>query len=118
MVQNHKSIYDSFMSDSNFDPNPAKYLVVYGNDDKFKSALRNLSNLDEEIGEETSVVSNKAMVRYLNILIAQREEEILLRDERIQELIENVHRLYSSKRYKLGHLVLNPIEKTLNLFKK
>ena len=99
------------MSDSNFDPNPAKYLVVYGNDDKFKSALRNLNNLDEEIGEETSVVSNKAMIRYLNIIIADREEEI-------QTLIKTVQRLHTSKRYKLGHLILNPIEKTLNLFNK
>ena len=99
------------MTESNFDPNPAKYLVVYGNDDKFKSALRNLNDLDEEIGEETSVVSNKAMVRYMNIVIADREQEI-------QTLITTVQHLYASKRYRLGHFILNPIEKTLNLFKK
>ncbi len=76
LVRNYNSIYDTSMSESNLDPNPTKYLAVNGNDQKFKSALRNLNNTDEEIGEEASAVSNKAMIRNINTVIVDREEEI------------------------------------------
>ncbi len=102
------------MQKSNYDPNQAKWLVVYGDSDDFNSALRELEKTDNEIGDQNSVVSNKVMIRYLNILIAQREEEIQVRDVRIQDLISTIHRLYSSKRYRIGHFLINPIEKTLN----
>ncbi len=100
------------MQKSNYDPNQAKWLVVYGDSDDFNSALRELEKTDSEIGDQNSVVSNKVMIRYLNILITQKEEEI-------QDLISTVHRLYSSKRYRIGHLLINPIEKSIyKLFKR
>lgn len=105
------------MAGSIFDPNPARFLQVYGNDPKFISALRELEDLDTSIGDQNSPASNSVMVRYLNVLLTQREDEIqdriLLieeRDKELQRLIDEIHRIYSSKRYKLGHLIIHPIE--------
>jgi hypothetical protein len=94
------------------DLNQAKWLVVYGDSNDFDSALRELEKKDHQIGEQNSVVSDKVMIRYLNVLITQKQEEI-------QDLISTVHRLYSSKRYRIGHLLINPIEKSIyKLFKR
>ena len=64
------------MPESSFDPNPAKYLVVYGDDPRFKAALWDLDETDTNVGETNSVLSNTIMVRYLNVLLSQKENEI------------------------------------------
>lgn len=113
------------MPESTYDPNPAKYLVVYGDDPRFKAALRDLDESDTNIGETNSVPSNTIMVRYLNILLSQKENEIqdrisLIqeRDLELQRLIDEIHRVYSSKRYKVGHLLINPIESSISRIRK
>lgn len=113
------------MPESDFDPNPARYLAVYGDDHKFTAALRDLVETDMEIGEINSVPSNSIMVSYLNALLSQKEDEIqdriLLiqeRDLELQRLIDEIHRIYSSKRYKIGHLVIGPIESTISRIKR
>jgi hypothetical protein len=112
------------MAGSNFDPNPAKFLQIYANDPKFVLALRELEAMDTSIGDDNSPAANSVMVRYLNVLLTQREEEIqdriLLiqerdkelqeRDKELQGLIDEIHRIYASRRYKLGHLIIHPIE--------
>jgi hypothetical protein len=105
------------MTGSNFDPNPAKFLQIYANDPKFVLALRELEAVDTSIGDDNSPAANSVMVRYLNVLLTQREEEIqdriLLiqeRDKELQSLIDEIHRIYVSKRYKIGHLIIHPIE--------
>lgn len=111
---------------ANHDSNPAKYLVVYGNDPSFLSALRDLDENDSNLGETNSVPSNTMMVRYLNTLLSQKEEEIqdrikLIqeRDTDLQRLINEIHRIYSSKRYKLGHMLIGPVESFIaNIRKK
>jgi hypothetical protein len=102
---------------NNFDPNPAKYLEVYSDDPKFLNSLRELEEVDSSIGEANSPTSNRVMVRYLNVLLNLKEEEIqdrisLIqdRDKELQRLIDEIHRIYSSKRYKLGHWIIHPIE--------
>jgi hypothetical protein len=119
------------MAGDNFDSNPAKYLVVYGDDPKFLKSLRELADVETSIGEANSSNSNSVMLSYLNVLLAQKEDEIqdriLLIQERdkdlqasieqIQTLIMEIHRIYASKRYRLGHLILNPIEMTINLLR-
>lgn len=111
------------MSGTNHDPNPAKYLVVYGDNPVFTAALRDLDDTDSSIGEINQIKSNNVMVRYLNILLSQREDEIqdriLLiqdRDKELQRLIDEIHRIYSSKRYKLGHFIILPIESMIKFF--
>jgi hypothetical protein len=113
------------MSRTNHDPNPAKYLVVYGDDPVFTAALRDLDDTDSSIGEVNEIKSNSVMVRYLNILLCQRENEIqdriLLiqdRDKELQRLIDEIHRIYSSKRYRVGHLIIHPIETVIRLTRK
>ena len=122
---NRNFIYDGSMAESGFDPNPAKYLVVYGDDPRFKAALRDLDETDTNIGETNSVPSNTIMVRYLNLLLSQKENEIqdrisLIqeRDIELQQLIDEIHRVYSSKRYKIGHLLINPIESSISRIRK
>lgn len=109
------------MPESDFDPNPAKYLALYGDNPRFLSALRDLDETDSVIGETISVPSNTVMVRYLNTLLSQKEEEIqdriLLiqeRDRELQRVIDEIHRVYSSKRYKLGHKIISPFESFLS----
>jgi hypothetical protein len=120
------------MSRTNHDPNPAKYLVVYGDDPVFTAALRDLNDTDFSIGEVNEIKSNSVMVRYLNILLCQREDEIqdrilqiqdrILqiqdRDKELQRLIDEIHRIYSSKRYRVGHVMINPIETVIRLIRK
>ena len=110
---------------TNQDPNPAKYLVVYGDDPRFKAALWDLDETDTNVGETNSVRSNTIMVRYLNVLLSQKENEIqdrisLIqeRDIELQQLIDEIHRIYSSKRYKIGHLLINPIESSISRIRK
>jgi hypothetical protein len=107
-----------------YDPNPGKYLVVYGDDPKFLQSLRDLEEVDTSIGDLNSPISNSLMVRYLNVLLTQREEEIqdriLLiqeRDRELQRLIDEIHRIYASKRYKLGHFIILPIESMINFLR-
>ena len=113
------------MPEPGFDPNPAKYLVLYGDNPSFLSALRDLDETDSVIEETISVPSNTAMVRYLNILLSQKEDEIqnriLLiqkRDMELQQLIDEIHRVYSSKRYKLGHLIIGPVESFISRLRR
>ena len=101
------------MAESGFDPNPAKYLVVYGDDPRFKAALWALDETDTNVGETNSVRSNTIMVRYLNVLSLIQE-----RDIELQQLIDEIHRIYSSKRYKIGHLLINPIESSISRIRK
>lgn len=122
---NRNFIYDGSMAESGFDPNPAKYLVVYGDDPRFKAALWALDETDTNVGETNSVRSNTIMVRYLNVLLSQKENEIqdrisLIqeRDIELQQLIDEIHRIYSSKRYKIGHLLINPIESSISRIRK
>jgi hypothetical protein len=112
------------MAGNNYDPNPGKYLVVYGGDPKFLQSLRELEGVDTSIGNVNSPISNSAMVRYLNVLLTQREEEIqdriLLiqeRDKELQRLIGEIHRIYSSKRYRVGHFIIFPIESVIKLLR-
>ena len=119
------------MMGNNLDPNPAKYLVVYGDNPKFLQSLRDLEEVDTSIGEHNSPMSNSVMVQYLNVLLTQREDEIqdriLLiqerdnliqqRDKELQRLVDEIHRIYSSKRYKLGHFIILPIEYMINLLR-
>lgn len=113
------------MAGNNFDPNPAKYLVVYGNDPKFLKSLRDLEEVDASIGDVNSPTSINVMVRYLNVLLAQKEDEIqdrisLIqeRDKELQKLIDEIHRIYSSRRYRMGHLIIRPIESMIKRFYK
>ena len=122
---NRNFIYDGSMAESGFDPNPAKYLVVYGDDPRFKAFLWDLDETDTNVGETNSVRSNTIMVRYLNVLLSQKENEIqdrisLIqeRDIELQQLIDEIHRIYSSKRYKIGHLLINPIESSISRIRK
>ena len=122
---NRNFIYDGSMAESSFDPNPAKYLVVYGDDPRFKAALWDLDETDTNVGETNSVRSNTIMVCYLNVLLSQKENEIqdrisLIqeRDIELQQLIDEIHRIYSSKRYKIGHLLINPIESSISRIRK
>ena len=122
---NRNFIYDGSMAESGFDPNPAKYLVVYGDDPRFKAALWDLDETDTNVGETNSVRSATIMVRYLNVLLSQKENEIqdrisLIqeRDIELQQLIDEIHRIYSSKRYKIGHLLINPIESSISRIRK
>lgn len=122
-IRNNKQnfTYDGTVPESSFDPNPAKYLVVHGDDSRFKEALRHLDETDAKLGDSNSVPSNTVMVRYLNVLLSQKEEEIqdriLLvqeRDIELQRLIDEIHRVYSSKRYKLGHMLIGPVESIIS----
>lgn len=110
---------------TNYDPNPAKYLVVYGDDPKFLAALRDLEETDTRVGEANSVPSDMVMVRYLNVLISQKEGEIqdriLIiqeRDTELRRLIDEIHRIYSSKRYKLGHMLIGPVESFISRLRR
>ena len=110
---------------ANHDPNPAKYLVVHGDDPRFIEALRHLDETDATVGDSNSVPSNTVMVRYLNVLLSQKEEEIqdriLLiqeRDIELQRLIDEIHRIYSSKRYKLGHMLIGPVESIISRLRR
>ena len=125
-IRNNKQnfTYDGRVPESNFDPNPAKYLVVHGDDSRFIEALRHLDETDAKVGDSNSLPSNTVMVRYLNVLLLQKEEEIqeriLLiqeRDTELQRLIDEIHRVYSSKRYKLGHMLIGPVESFISRFR-
>lgn len=121
----HNFTYDGIVPESSFDPNPAKYLVVHGDDPRFIEALRHLDETDATVGDSNSVPSNTVMVRYLNVLLSQKEEEIqdriLLiqeRDIELQRLIDEIHRVYSSKRYKLGHMLIGPVESIISRLRR
>ena len=126
-IRNNKQnfTYDRSVPESRFDPNPAKYLVVHGNDPRFIEALRHLDETDAKVGDSNSVSSNTVMIRYLKVLLSQKEEEIqdriLLiqeRDTELQRLIDEIHRVYSSKRYKLGHMLIGPVESFISRLRK
>ena len=126
-IRNNKQnfTYDRSVPESNFDSNPSKYLVVYGDDPRFKDVFRHLDETDAKVGDTNSVPSNTVMVRYLNILLSQKEEEfqdrILLiqeRDTELQRLIDEIHRVYSSKRYKLGHMLIGPVESFISRLRR
>ena len=125
-IRNNKQnfTYDRYVPESSFDPNPAKYLVVHGDDPRFIEAIRHLDETDAKVGDSNSLPSNTVMVRYLNVLLLQKEEEIqeriLLiqeRDTELQRLIDEIHRVYSSKRYKLGHMLIGPVESFISRFR-
>lgn len=108
------------MAGNDFDPNPARCLVVYSDNPKFLNSRWELEEVDSSIGEANSLTSNWVMVSYLNVLLNLNEEEIqdqiLLiqdRDKELKRLIDEIHRIYSSKRYKLGHLIVHPIESVI-----
>lgn len=122
---NRSFIYDRDIPESGFDPNPAKYLVVYGDDPKFLAALRDLEETDTRVGEANTVPSNMVMVRYLNVLLSQKEVEIqdrikLIqeRDVELQRLIDEIHRVYSSKRYRFGHVLIGPVESFISRLRR
>ena len=102
---------------TNQDPNPAKYLSVYGDEPRFTSALRDLDHLDSTIGDTTSGPSHNALILYLNTLLAQKEDEIQERIQLIQERDKELNRLYLSKRYRIGHCVVRPLEVVLSVFR-
>ena len=113
------------MKENNHDQNPGRYLVVYGDDPKFLSSLRDLDKTDSAIGDTNSAISNTLMVQYLNTLVSQKEDEIQdricqiqERDKQIQLLIDEIHRIYSSKRYKVGHLAISPVESIISRIKR
>ena len=66
-----------------------------------------LSDLDQNIGQSVSNLANPILVKHLEELLHELAE-------RNQEHITWVHELYGSWRYRLGDMVVSPIENISN----
>ena len=121
----HYFTYDVTVSESSLDPNPPKYFVAHSDDPRFTNSLDDLNEIDANIGNASSVPANTVLANYLDALLSQKEDEIqdriLLiqkRDSELQRLIDEIHRIYSSKRYKVGHMLIGPIESIFSKLRK
>jgi hypothetical protein len=68
--------------------------------------LKEIENLDSAIGEMVSEESRPYLILHLDKLLSKKELEV-------QKHVEWIHKIYSSRRYRLGHALIKPIEGSL-----
>ena len=91
--------------------------IRVNSDERFEKELCELHATDLKFEELSASAASLVLVERLDALLGEREKEIRLRismvqerDQKIEQLIQKITSIYSSKRYRVGNFIIKPIE--------
>jgi hypothetical protein len=72
--------------------------------------LKELELMDSKIGDSVTEKSRPFLLLHLDEFLSISEQKIQDRDFEIQKHITWIHKIYQSRRYRLGNSIIRPIE--------